>query len=228
MRKVAFGEIFEKINLGIIDSIKGTFGFEKEETEQDYSNMEGKDRLGSKNVVESLGISQIGFTLLLALLLTFTLLVTYLSSKCCTCKCCRACKKSMVSRLNWNLVINYIYVSWIKICFSVALGSRDLLTDGIVSYSTISSVTCSILFVVGLPIVFVIMLKNNYDDLNEEKTKNKMGSLYKGVKLQKSIEINDVKTTVRIRPVIYYPAVFTTRRTVFVMITVFMIEYPYQ
>ena len=227
MRKVALGEIFKDVNYGFIDSLRAFFGIKKKETGQDFSDMQGKDRLGPTNVFESLGISHIAVTLSLVLLILLALLTTYACSK--YLKCCKKIKKSLVRKLSWNLLIGYLNVSWIKICFSAALGSSMLLYEEDASTTTICCVIFLILFTVSLPYAYVIVLKKHFDELDDQKTKDKIGSLYKGLKLQKLIQLNNKEVTPkRLNYVVFYPAVFTTRRTAFVMLTVFMIKYPCQ
>ena len=73
MRRVALGEVFDGINLGFTDQLRDVFGIPRNQEDVPDTDKAGKDRLGSTDLIESFGVSQIA--LVLCLLLLFSLAI---------------------------------------------------------------------------------------------------------------------------------------------------------
>ena len=127
MRRVALGEVFDGINLGFTDQLRDVLGIPKNQEDIPDSDKAGKDRLGSTNLIESFGVSQIALVLCFLLLFSLALPIFCMSRKL---KCCVKFKQIISSKLNLNFVIAYTYFSWIKITYGTANGCRSLFTDG--------------------------------------------------------------------------------------------------
>ena len=92
MRRIALGEVFDNINFGFADQLREVFGISRNKEESLDTDKAGKDRLGSTNLIENFGVSQIAMVLGLLLLFCLTIPIFCLSRKL---KCCIKVKQKI-------------------------------------------------------------------------------------------------------------------------------------
>jgi len=85
MRRVALGEVFDDINLGFANQLRDFFGITRNQEDIPDTDKAGKDRLGSTNLIENFGVTQIAMVLSLLLIVSLTIPIFCLSKKF---KCC--------------------------------------------------------------------------------------------------------------------------------------------
>ena len=226
LRRVALGELFDDLNLGVTDAIRNCFGIPTESDEDEQQHLEqesGEQEQEEINILDRIGLTQITLFCILVLLASMCYLLVRLNRKY-KWGIGQSALDAINKKLSRNTAITYFYYNWIKIGYATAPVAISFVTGSERNLQSLISLIAFTLQNVILPVLFVITLIRNYDNLPFEETKAKIGVLYSNVSLL--YHDGGKKLTLRRKDIVMYPLIFCVRRTMFVLTCVIWIEYP--
>ena len=215
LKRIALGEFFDDLKFG--REASKSFGMDPGEKKDEEPT--GKDRLGSKSIIDNLGISLV--------LITIGILFLFLSVSICSLiankfkisdknrgRCLKLKQRvmfnpllrfSLMNSLKWNLLS---FAS-----FTIRIGT---IPDTVFGVFIFIGMLC-------LPFFYGWILYRAKDRLRKEKNRKKIGTLYDGLRTHTLPRLSQE----RIRnPVWWFPVAFMLRRTAFIMVTVLLFDYP--
>jgi hypothetical protein len=199
-RTVALGEFipYEWLTKPLKEMLKS-----KESEEGDQSKEE------KSNVLANMGVMLV---ILVVLIFVIALLVL------CICLCKRCTKiqnlvKKVKAKIFWNSVLRFILQSYLKTTlgclFAISLmsfGDKNKIINACMSIAMLIAL-------VGFPFLFAVILHKNRGTLNIQEMKDKIGSLYLGMRTNTWIQR-------------LYSSVFLFRRLMYCILTIVCIQQP--
>lgn len=233
LKRVANGELFDDIDIGVINDLKDFFGIRREMSEADATSPD-KESLPKQSIVESIGVTQILFLVVAVVFAASMVVLIYL---CCKCKCCAKNKTKLKKKLSGknilagfvNFLIGFAYFNWLKVCFGLGLTLRGLLFGEDFNLENSFGLAFFVLYAVGLPLLFVWIMKCKFDDLDDEATRSMFGKVYEGISLTRRLKDNNAASgfiRVKRKDIWVYPLVFLARRTAFIVISILLFDKP--
>ena len=206
VRIIVFGEFFDKFDFaGKVAELVDLSDLQV--VDDGISEKVGGDRLGQDDgLLKNFGFTQILIAIIFAILILVVVLAICLGKLCQPGGKCRKLLKSLQNKIFFNSLTQFTYVSALKYGLVVMGGMKTRGAEWVIS--------CTLLIIMGLlPFVYSFILCKR--ELASEETKTRFGALYTGLKTE-----NKKSTAV-------YPVVFLTRRYCFVVLTVFLFDWPY-
>ena len=111
----------------------------------------------------------------------------------------------------YNPIIRYLFLNSIKLNFMAFIVFRP----PIGGFLDIVLASIIMVLIIGIPIFFLRLLRKNRKSLNDEKQSNVFGALYQGKNVMEDAQHEFI-----------YPLIFFYRRTIFIIATIFLFDFP--
>ena len=209
MRKIALGEFMD--DLTITEDVTESIGIPTEKksvTEEKF----GEERLGSGSVLSSFGPTLILVSFLCLFLIIVIVILLCLARKYGLPPKVKNLADKIKAKIFWNAIIRYLLLNALKLNMSgfVALKlSTGLNIDMMIAVVIIAMINF-------VPLKFFFILYNNHYELEDEAFVKKSGTLVLG----KRVDDDDHKIWA-------FPIMFFYRRTLFIIATVYLLDYPF-
>ena len=223
LRSIALGEFLEELEIG--KHLARYLGISTDEESESALGEEkvGMARLGSKYMSENMGVTFFVFT---GIIFAIALLVygIYWCCKICQSRFPRFFEKiqKLKNKLFWNPIIRYTYLNAIKLNQSALISIVYGLRDNEMA-ELIGGVVLFFVFAALIPGIYIRLLVKNLDELNKAEVKEKYEALYLQVALdEQSSELEGKQN----HHVYMQPVVFLLKRTFFMLVTIYLFNYP--
>lgn len=120
--------------------------------------------------------------------------------------------RSLKLKVFWNPIIRFLILESMKLNMAAIV----VFKLGGAGAADIATSIAFLAVLIGAPVVFFVVMYKNDDQLSSETTKKEIGSIYAG----KNVD------TVSSLAYFYHPMAFFWRRTLFIVITVFLFDWP--
>jgi len=172
----------------------------------------GEERLGSGSVLSSFGPTLILVSVFCLFLVIVIVILLCLARKYGLPPKVKSLADKIKAKIFWNAIIRYLLLNALKLNMS-----------GWVAVKLNTGLNIDLMIAVGIiaminfvPLKFFMILYNNHYELEDEAFVKKSGTLVLG----KRVDDDDHKIWA-------FPIVFFYRRTLFIIVTVFLLDYPF-
>jgi len=172
----------------------------------------GEARLGSGSIGKSFGATLLLGTLIFVIIVLIVILVIYIAKRVKLSEKTKERIKGLKTKVFWNPIVRYLVLNSLKLSMT-ALVVFKASDSGPGDYI----VSIVLLLVLNLaPIAFFKALDRNKETLSSPETLKSIGSIYTGKNITKEEGIKAYM----------FPMAFFWRRTLFVVVTVFLFDWP--
>ena len=171
----------------------------------------GEERLGSSSLFESFGATLLLGTIVFILILVVIVIVIIVVRRTRSSLKCRERVQKIKLAIFFNPIIRYLVLNSLKLNMQAVVAVKA--TGG--SIADFASSIGIIVLINGSPLIFYIVLNRNHDNLEDKQRQKSYGALYIG----KNVTSDNHKAQ-------FYPMIFFWRRLIFIIVTVYLFDYP--
>jgi len=209
LKRIALGEFMDDLPLG--DKVNEYLGLPQSESSAAEEKV-AEERLGSGSIAQNFGATLLLGSVIFALLLVTIIIVIFISKRVSLKEKAKERVKSLKTKVFWNPIIRYLTLNSLKLSMTAIVVQKTL-------QKAVGDTTSSIVLLVvlnGAPLIFCIVVRRHHHSLKDPDTIKSIGAIYVG----KNVTAEDHCAWV-------YPMVFFWRRTLFIVITVYLFNWPY-
>lgn len=212
LKSTVFGEFLDELEIG--KEFQRALSLPETDNADQLEEKAGLDRLGSKDIMSSMGATFIVAALVLLLIILITTVVIFFvrrSSRQCSSKC-KERATSLKDKVFYNAMIRFAFVSALKLNLSAMVAMQEFffLDTGKQIVTAITFIAINL-----MPLVFARVLYKRAGKL-EHPDNSKIKTLFAGRRVDSGSE----------HRVWIYPLVFFGRRYIFIFVSVYHIESP--
>ena len=159
----------------------------------------------------SLGITQLLIILVLAIVIIIVVIAIVLKRKINLSEKCLNMINLIKAYIFYNPIIRYVFLNSIKLNFMAFIVFRP----PIGSFIDIALASVIMVLLTVVPIFFFRLLRKNRKSLTDEKLSKVFGALYQGKNITQDAQHEFT-----------YPLIFFYRRTIFIIATIFLFDFP--
>mmetsp|Transcript_28884 Transcript_28884/g.38508 ORF Transcript_28884/g.38508 Transcript_28884/m.38508 type:complete len:256 (+) Transcript_28884:67-834(+) len=209
LKRIALGEFMDDLDVG--DKVNEIFGLPPNEDSAAEEKV-AEERLGSGSVAQNFGVTLLLGTIIFALLLVIILVVIFIAKRANLRDKAKDKVKSLKTKIFWNPIVRYLTLNSLKLSMTAIVVQKAVEKGA----GDIASSIGLLVVLNGAPLIFYMALRRNQSTLSEPETIKSIGSIYAGKNVTSEGHCAWL-----------YPMAFFWRRTLFIVITVHLFDWPY-
>ena len=197
----------DDFDIGVINQALGLPPKEETAAEEKV----GDDRLGSGDIKKSFGATLILGSILFAVLILVIVVIIVIAKRIKLSDRRRQQMHNLKAKVFWNPIIRYLILNSLKLTMTALVAfkvNKDRLTD-------LSSAIGIVAMLNLAPIIFYCTVRANRSKLGDEEIQKVIGAIYMGKNIEKANSNAGL-----------FPMGFFWRRTLFVVVTVYLFDWP--